>query len=354
MDPSTYFAPFDLDLGREYPYPIAPPPITPAAAGELPAFSVNTKTLGVQTNESVKSYVLDHGYEENWVRGYAEGFPLFVNTVRRSRGPTVLTASIPVLNYFLERGARLWYQWHHSEHPQLREEAEREYKDGVHLWGETPTVSDVLKAWNFYGIILNKDSEGAAEDWPLVHCVVQKRARVTNLWGNVQEGDCLYLRLTPVPIQDIVSKSPDGKLLHYSTGPDFILQVTPVVYPLSCRRPTHLGESTALDDYSIYALDYVQPSIYKNRRTVKYRVDFTESYTKESAIVEHVVQEDETENINHEWQYGGLFPIGTVLSTPTEIPEHGTTYGRHTFEVLRDQQLMAHLEPKITMLVGVL
>ena len=132
----------------------------------------------VMVNSTARAPLFVRPFTRGFEKGYSEGDILFVqrDDARASSTHNVV-ANLPVLNHILRS----------SKVEKGTNKFEQEYK----------TMADVLKKWNYYGI-LNNDMDTGSKWQRLLNVNVRGRSRVARLWapdGNrrLKKGDMLWL-----------------------------------------------------------------------------------------------------------------------------------------------------------------
>lgn len=350
-------------LWSTYPQSFAAPSNLSNSLGGLPPYSnVNTKP-NEEVNVSVNHYI--RTVPMPWTSGFQQGFPMFVNTEFPAGGPAHLMASLPMVNYYLEEGARLRYLVETSHNEREREKAEETLTNLSHLYGKDGSVESALSTWRFYGVMLNmigKTSDGifswseSTDPEPVIQCTVQKRAVTKNIWGTVRVGDRLYMRLTRVPLflENKGLMSPDGTITQPAGPcPPTFLQWTPVIYPRPCNRPSHLTDSSCTKTGGEGSLDFMEPNVKTERfiRTVKFTEEDKDHPGQGSLQFDQTgVTKGPYYGVHDVWTYGGMIPMGTVLRVGANNRCIG---GLNVFGPLRDQNQLTALDT-VEILLGVL
>lgn len=235
-----------------------------------------------------------------------------------SLGGTVV-GSLAVVNYYLEKGARILYNMQKTHNKRQRSALSDDYEAQSHLYAET--VEDVLNTWRPYGY-LNTMVAGKMSDMQL-NCFLGKDAFILNYWGNVTTGDKLYWVVKQVrnPYPHFID--PSGNIAGDSTGsPAEFLQIIPMVGK-NGHAPTHCrdvkGTPRATD------LDFMARNVEITQQDAEIGLVSGKFKLKPLDLKKEAIQT--TKLVTDLYCYGALLFVGTVRSS-------GQVRGNHNPEVL--------------------
>ena len=138
--------------------------------------SMRTSVTDLQTNSTAAAPLFCRPFQKSWEKQYDEGDILFVkaeDVSANSRNQFHIVANLPVLNTLL-RETRDSTIGNMANGPQS---GERRYR------ADAQGLSNLLKDWHFFGVMLN-DMDTGSQFQRLLNVTVRGRCRLPNYWSH--------------------------------------------------------------------------------------------------------------------------------------------------------------------------
>lgn len=312
---------------------------------DIPRATAHDKHTESPVNAPASHTIKSIPYNSHWEQSYASGMLLFANK-RASNSNAVVTGSIPIVNYYLEEGARRLYMADMTSRKRTHEEHIQKYEDHHHLYAATP--NEFGNTWRIYGSvnsIMGKPSgmswlDGARDgyaDETAINCDVSKFARIFDIWGGAKAGDCLYLTIGVKENIYPFFYNPDG--MYDGSGvksPPKFLQVIPVNHGKLSSVPIHNSNWRDLDNPKRNDVDF-----FNYTKIPQYRLE-EDLNTGEFRYVPEGTPDRPVTLGADTYQFGLSIFIGTVIRGA-----HGRVPSQSELEIaLRSNKAMQSL-PKI-------